>query len=72
VAGQQSLESSTKDTDLWGHELGGSTKRAGRRSVPHIFFAETIVGDLDVSVESEKNIVKLEVTVNHTVLMEVL
>lgn len=54
------------------HELGRSAKRAGCRSVPHVLLAETIIGNLDVTVQREKNVVELEITVDDTVLVEIL
>ena len=53
------------------HELWSATERARRRSEPHIFLAETVVTNLDVAIQVEEDVVKLEITVNNTVLVEV-
>jgi hypothetical protein len=59
-------------TYLWCHKLRGTAERARARPVPHVFLAQTIIGNLDVAVECEENVVELQVTIDDTVLMEVL
>lgn len=59
-------------TYLRAHELGCTAERAGRGAVPHVLLAETIIGDFDVAVQGQQDIVELQVTVNDTVLVEVL
>ena len=54
------------------HELGGSAEGARRGAVPHVFLAETVVGNLDVPVERQEDIVELQITVDDAVLVEVL
>ena len=51
--------------NLGGHELGSAAERARSRSVPHLFFAQTVISDLDVAVEGEKDVVELQVAVMH-------
>ena len=48
---------------FWGHELGCAAE--GRRGAPepHILLAESVVGNLDVPVEREQDVVELEVAV---------
>lgn len=36
---------------LGGHEFGSTTEGARRRTVPHVLLAETVIGNLDVTVE---------------------
>jgi hypothetical protein len=59
-------------THLWRHELGSTAESAGGRTEPHVFFAETVICDLDVAIEGQKNVVEFEITVDDAVLMEVL
>jgi hypothetical protein len=61
-----------RKTNLGGHELGCTTERACCRAVPHVFLAQTVVGDLDMSVKGQENIVELQIAVDNPVLMEVL
>ena len=51
-----------KPTNLWCHKLGRAAKRAGCLSVPHILFAQTIIGDLDMTIQRQQDIIELEIT----------
>ena len=46
---------------LRGHELGGTAEGAGRLPIPHLFFTQTVIGNLHVSVQCEQDIVELEI-----------
>lgn len=59
-------------TYLGCHELGSTAERAGRGTKPHVFLAETVVGNLDVTVKSEENVVELQVSIYDTVFVEIL
>lgn len=50
-------------TYLGSHEFGGSAKSAGSLAEPHVFLAQTIIGNLDVAVQGEKNVIQLQITV---------
>ena len=54
------------------HEFGRAAEGTGGGVVPHIFFAETVVGDLDVAVEGQEDVVELQIAVDDPVLVEVL
>ena len=60
------------DTNLGCHELGRAAECASCRPVPHVLLAETIVGNLDVPVQRQQNIVELEITIDDAVFVEVL
>jgi hypothetical protein len=60
------------DTHLGGHELGSSTEGACVGSIPHVFFAETVICDLDMSIKREKNVIELQIAIDHPILVEVL
>jgi hypothetical protein len=45
-------------TRLWSHKFRGAAESAGRRGVPHVLFAKTIVGNLNVAVKREENVVE--------------
>ena len=53
------------------HEFRGTTESTCRRPIPHVFLAETIIGNLDVSVKGKKDIVEFQVTIDDAVFMEV-
>lgn len=57
---------------LWGHEFRRAAKGTRTRPVPHFFFAEPIIGDFDVAIEGQKDIVKFEIAVYNSILMKVL
>lgn len=59
-------------TYLRRHKLGSTTEGARCGSIPHVLLAETVVRNLDVSVQGQKNIVELQVTINDSILVEVL
>lgn len=54
------------------HEFWRSAECAGRRSIPHLLLAQTVIGNLDVSIHGKENIIELQVTVDNTILVEVL
>lgn len=58
-------------TYLGCHELGCTAERARRGTKPHVFLAETVVGNLDVTVKSEENVVELQVSIYNTVFVEI-
>lgn len=57
---------------LWGHELGGTAESSGRVVASHVLLAETVIGNLDVSVEGQEDVVELQVTVDDIVVVEIL
>ena len=59
-------------TYLRGHELRSTTERAGGTAIPHVLLTETVICDLDVTIQGEKNVIQLQVTVDDTVLVEIL
>lgn len=59
-------------TYLRRHELGSTAECAGRSAIPHVLLTETIIGNLNVTVQGQENIVKLQVTINDPILVEVL
>lgn len=60
------------ETHLWCHKLGCATECAGRRPIPHVLLTETVVCNLDVPVQRQQDIVKLQITIDDPVLVEVL
>lgn len=56
---------------FWRHKLGSATKGAGGGPIVHIFLAETVVGNFDVPVHGEEDVVKLEIAIHYTILVEV-
>ena len=60
------------EQDLGRHKFGSATESASRAAVPHVFLAETVIGNLDVTVECEENVVEFQITVDDTVFVEVL
>lgn len=62
----------TAGTHLWRHELGRTTERARRLAKPHVLLAQTVVGDFDMTVEREKDVVELEISVDDALRVEVL
>lgn len=60
-----------RNTYLGCHELGSSTESASSRAIPHVFLAQTVISNPDVTVKSQHDIVKLQVAVDDTVLVKV-
>lgn len=58
-------------TYLGCHELGCTAECARRGTKPHVFLAETVVGNLDVTVKGEENVVELQVSIYDAVLVEI-
>lgn len=57
---------------LRSHELRSTTESASGTAIPHVLLTETIVCNLNVTIQGQKNVIQLQVTVNDTVLVEVL
>lgn len=53
------------------HELRGTTECARSCPIPHVLLAKTVISNLDMTVQGQKNVIKLQVTVDNTVLVEV-
>ena len=45
-------------THLGCYKLGATAEGAGRRAVPHVFLAETVVGNRDVPVKRQEDVVR--------------
>jgi hypothetical protein len=58
-------------TYFWCHKFWRATESARSRPIPHLFFAETVIGDLDVTIKSQQDIVKFQISVDDTVLVKV-
>jgi hypothetical protein len=61
-----------KKTYFRSHEFRGTAEGAGGGAIPHLLLAETIIGNLDVSIKSQEDVVELQITVDDTILVEVL
>lgn len=59
-------------TYLWSHELRSTAEGARGGAIVHILLTQTIIGDLDVSIQGQHDVVELEVTIHDTVLVKVL
>lgn len=59
-------------TYLWSHKLGCAAKGTRRRAVPHLLLAQSVIAYFDVPIESEQDIVQLEIAVDDTILVKVL
>ena len=54
------------------HELWRTTECAGSRSVPHFLLTQPVITNFDVSIQCEQDVVKFQIAVDNTVLVEVL
>lgn len=59
-------------TYFWCHELGSTTESASGGAIPHLLLTQTVIGNLDVSVQSKHNVIEFQITVDDAVLVEVL
>lgn len=53
------------------HKFRSTTKRAGGRSVVHVLLTQTIIGNLNVSIHGQHDIVELKITIYDAILMKV-
>lgn len=61
----------TEKTYLWRHELRGTTERSRRGSIPHIFLTQTIVCNFDVAIKCQKDVIKLQITIDDIIVVEI-
>lgn len=59
-------------TYLWCHEFRCTTESARGRTIPHVFLAQTVIRNLDVSIKSKHDVVKLQITVDDAIFVEIL
>jgi hypothetical protein len=59
-------------TYLWRHEFWGTTEGASRGTEPHILLAKTIIGNLDVAIKRQQDVVKFQIAINDAIFVEVL
>lgn len=59
-------------TYLGSHEFGSTTESASIGTVPHVLLTETIVCNLDMTIQCQKDVIKLQVTIDDAVFVEVL
>ena len=59
-------------TYLRSHEFWRATKCASSAAIPHLFLAQTVVGDLDMSIQRQQYVVELQIAIDDAVLVEVL
>ena len=62
---------SERVTYLGSHEFRCTAESTGRRSIPHLFLAQPVICDLDVTIEGQQNVVELQIPVDDAVLVEV-
>lgn len=65
------MRRASASTYLGCHEFGSTAEGACSRAIPHVFFTQSIVCDLDVAVKRQQYIVELEITIYDSVLVEV-
>lgn len=53
-------------TNLGSHELWRTAERARRLTELHILLAQTVIRNLHMTIEGQKNIIQLQVAENHT------
>jgi len=59
-------------TYLRRHEFRSTAERAGGRAIVHILLTQTVIGNLDMTIKCQHDVIELEITVHNTILMEVL
>ena len=59
-------------THLGCHKLGRTTERTRRTTIPHLFLAQTVIGNLDMTVERQQDIIQFEVSVDDTIFVKIL
>lgn len=53
------------------HEFRCAAESASSRPIPHVFLAETIIADLDVTVQGKENVIQFQIAIDDTILVEV-
>lgn len=48
--------------NLGRHKLGRAANSPSGRAEGHVFFAQTIIGDLDVTIRCQQNVIQFEIT----------
>lgn len=59
-------------TYFWRHEFRSTAEGAGTRSIPHFFLTQPIVGNLDMAVKRQEDVVELKISIDNPILMEIL
>lgn len=45
-----------------GHEFGSTAERTCGTAIPHFLLAQTIISDLDVTVQCQENVIQLQIS----------
>ena len=59
-------------THFWCHKFWCPTKCTRAGPIPHLFFAKTVISNLDVPIQSQHYVVEFEIAINDSVLVKVL
>lgn len=49
---------------LWRHELWRTTECARRLAIPHLLFTQTVIGDFDMTIQGQQDVVELEISID--------
>ena len=58
------------ETNLGCHEFRSSTESARRLSIPHLLLAKTVISDLHVPIEGEKDVIELQIAAEPVSIVE--
>ena len=58
------------DRYLRSHELGSTAERARRLTIPHFLLAKTVISDLYVPIEGEKDVIELQIAAEPVSIVE--
>ncbi len=53
------------------HELGRAAEGARRTSIPHLFLAQSVISNFDVSVQCQQDVVEFEIAIDDAVFVKV-
>ena len=59
-------------TYFWCHKFWCPTESACAGPIPHLFFAKTVIRNLDMAIQSQHDVVEFEIAVNDSILVKIL
>ena len=57
---------------LWSHEFWGTAECVGCISISHLFLTQSVISNLDVSIQCKQNIIQLQISIDNFIPMQVL
>src|SRR5271156_6500332 len=71
VPTESRIKPNSRSIYLWSHEFWGTAESVCGTSVSHLLLTQPIISNLDVSVQSQQNIIEFQIPIDNLVFMQI-